>query len=251
MTTTRPMSIALTAVACAWSSVASAAPGGAVVGRVTFEGPPPVMPALEGTGRDPACAEAGSHRAEHVVVKDGGVRDVVVRLAVGSIPSPPRKNLPTVVVDQKGCRYTPPVVAITAGQKIAYRNSDATMHNVHTFHGGETDFNIAQPQGAADAVYEVPTPAGDEPYRVRCDVHPWMSATVLVTDHTHHTITRDDGTFRLENVPPGSYKLQAWHPHLGTRTIDVKVHPGKAAQARFPAFAAADYKAPELTQGSR
>jgi plastocyanin len=247
-----PKTIALWAIACAWPGLALAAPGGAIVGRITFEGPPPVMPPLADAESDPGCAVAAGARAEHVVVKDGGVRDVVVRLAVGSAvkAGAPARSLAPRVIDQKGCRYTPPVVAITAGQTIAYRNSDPTMHNVHTFAAGETDFNIAQPRGAADAVHDVPTPPGDEPYRVRCDVHPWMSATVLVTDHQYHTLTRDDGSFKLENVPPGSYKLQAWHPTLGTRTVDVKVHPGKATQARFPAFTAADHQPPENT-GSR
>lgn len=240
--------IASVAVACAWS--AHAAPGGAIVGRVRFEGPPPAMPLLAGTERDPACAAAGALRAEDVVVTDGGLRDVVVRLAVGAAKTPPGAALAPAVLDQRGCRYTPHVVAITAGQKIAYRNSDPTMHNVHTAAGGQTDFNIAQPAGAAEAVHEVPVPPGDQPYRVGCDVHPWMSAFVLVTDHPYHTVTRDDGTFKLENVPPGSYKLQAWHPELGTRTLDVKVRPGRAVEVTFPAYTATDRRAQENT-GSR
>jgi plastocyanin len=226
--------IAFAAVACA-STVSFAAPGGAIVGRIAFEGPAPEMPVVDGG----AC---GAVRAEDVVVKDGGLRDVVVRLAVGAVKVKPAKLAPK-VIDQRGCRYTPHVLSVTAGQAIAYRNSDPTFHNVHTVAAGGTDFNIAQPAGAAEAVHAVPTPPGDAPYRVRCDVHPWMSAFVLVTDHPFHTVSREDGTFKLENVPPGSYKLQAWHPHLGTRTLAVKVLPGQATEVRFPAFSAADVSA--------
>lgn len=236
MDTPTHMRIAAVAIACAWSTIAAAAPGaaGAIVGRITFEGPAPEMPVIASS--DPACP---APRAEDVVVNDGGVRDVVVRLAVGAVKVKPAKLAPA-VIDQRGCRYTPHVLAVTAGQAIAYRNGDPTFHNVHTVAAGETDFNIAQPAGAAEAVHPVPTPPGDVPYRVGCDVHPWMSAVVLVTDHPYHTVSREDGTFKLENVPSGSYKLQAWHAHLGTRTVEVKVVPGKATEVRFPAFSAAD-----------
>jgi plastocyanin len=204
----------------------------------------PELPRFTDSGKpkDPAC---DSHeKAEHLVVKDGGVRDVVVRIAVGGAPKSAEPPAP-VVIDQKNCKYSPHVLGVVAGQKISYRNSDATMHNVHTYAGTETDFNVAQPKGGPENVQVVSTPPGDAPYRVRCDVHPWMSAYVLVTDHPYFTVTGDGGTFKLENIPLGSYKLQAWHPALGSKTIDVKVEPGKPVEVHFPAFQASDYKAPE------
>lgn len=218
--------------------VSSAAPGstGTLVGKIRFEGAPPPMREIAVT--DPRCL-ATSLRAEDVVVTGGGLRDVVVRLPVGAVKGSGDVP-PPALLDQAGCRYTPHVLALRAGQKVAYRNSDATLHNVHT-----DDFNIAQPRGAADAVFDVPTKAGDAPYRVRCDVHPWMSAFVLVTDHPHAVVTGEDGTFRLPNVPIGSYKLQAWHPHLGIKEAEVKVVPGKPVEVVFPAYGSADYKAPE------
>jgi hypothetical protein len=220
------------------SGVAGASGTGTIVGRVILEGPPPAPPSA-GPATDPVC---GTPRLDHVVVaRDGGLRDVVVRLPVGAA-KPPAAPPPPALIDQQDCRYTPHVTAIVAGQKVAYRNSDATMHNVHTAVDGQTDFNIAQPRGAADAVHDVPVAPGDAPYRVGCDVHPWMSAYVLVTDHAHFAVTGEDGRFRLENVPAGSYKLQAWHPHLGARTLEVKVARGKSFSVRFtfPAYNAAD-----------
>jgi plastocyanin len=228
-------------------STTAAGSTGSIEGKVTFDGAPPAMPELArftetGKPRDPACAS--KETAEHLLVDGGGVKDVVVRLAVGAAPKPAQPPAPA-VIDQKNCRYTPHVLGIVAGQQIAYRNSDETMHNVHTYAGKDTDFNIAQPQGAAATAMAVSTPPGDAPYVVRCDVHPWMSAYVLVTDHPHFTVTGKDGAFRLENVPLGSYTLEAWHPHLGKKTAEVKVEPGKAATVSFAAFTPADYKAPE------
>jgi plastocyanin len=219
---------------------------GSIAGTIRFEGEAPEMPELvrhteSGKPRDPACDSKA--KAEHLVVKDGGVKDVVVRLAVGAAPKPATVPAPA-IIDQKDCRYIPHVVGIVAGQKVAFRNSDATMHNVHTYKGDETVVNIAQPKGDADKVMDVPVAPGNEPYRATCDVHPWMLSYVLVTDHAHFAVTGEDGSFKLDNLPLGSYKLQAWHPHLGEKTIDVKVEPGKPVEVTFPAFTPGDYKAP-------
>ena len=115
------------------------------------------------------------------------------------------------------------------------------MHNIHTYVDGETDFNEVQPKAFQRAV---PTPAGDKPYLLRCDFHPWMEAYVLVTDHPFFTTSAGGGKFRLE-LPPGKHKLQAWHPYLGVKTTEVTVAAGKTVAVKFPAYGPADYKAPE------
>lgn len=230
-------------------STSAAGSEGTIEGKVTFEGTPPTMPELPrmneaGKPKDAACAS--KETAEYLLVENGGVKDVVVRIAVGGVPAPKRAEAPPpAVIDQHGCRYSPHVLGIEAGQKIAYRNSDDTMHNVHTYAGTETDFNLAQPKGAPDNAMDVKEPAGDTPYHVKCDVHPWMSAWALVTDHPYFAVTGADGTFKIPSVPLGTYTVEAWHPHMGKKTAQVKVEPGKPITVTFPAFTAADYKAPE------
>jgi len=219
---------------------------GKIVGKVTFEGTPPEMPELprfnaDGTPKDPACPT--HEKAEYLVTGGGGVKDVVVRLPVGAAPAPKTPPAPA-VIDQKDCRYAPHVVALVAGQKLDLKNSDDTLHNIHTYKGDESDQNIAQPKGTPDRAVAVDVPPGDTPFHVRCDVHPWMSAYALVSDNPHFTVTGSDGAFELDNVPIGTYKLEAWHPHLGKKVVEVKVVGGKTAEASF-SFSQGDYKAPE------
>jgi plastocyanin len=223
---------------CMTAAVAHAAPTGTIAGKVAFTGTPPVMPELarftkSGKPRDPACA---THEpARWLVVDGGGVEDALVRLAVGSAPAP--ASAAPVVIDQRNCLYVPRVVGIVAGQKLVFRNSDPTAHNVHT-----PDLNWLQARGAKELVVDVSARPGDEPVHVTCDVHPWMEAWVVVTDHPYFAVTGPGGSFTLDNVPPGTYTLEVWHPNLGRKTAKVTVAAGKTATARIPAFQASDYK---------
>jgi len=59
--------------------------------------------------------------------------------------------------------------------------------------------------------------------RFKCDVHPWMFAYVCVVDHPYFSVSGEDGTFKIENVPPGKYTLEATHRKVGTLTKEVEV----------------------------
>ncbi len=229
-------------------NVQNKGPRGTITGKITFAGAPPDMPELprfadSGKPKDPACAT--HEKAAYVTVKDGGVKDVLVRLPVGGVAVGDRGAPPAapVVIDQKNCLYSPHVVGLMAGQKLGFQNSDDTLHNVHTDIGDEPDHNEAYPAGAPMRASDVDAPPGDQEYRVKCDVHPWMEAHVVVSDHPFFTVTGDDGSFKLE-APPGTYELEAWHPHLGVKKVTVTVEAQKTVEAKFPAYAPGDYKAP-------
>jgi plastocyanin len=218
---------------------------GTIDGRVTLAGKAPEMPELprffeSGKPRDPACAT--HEKARWVVGEEGGVADVLVRLPVGAAKTPPPAAV--ALIDQKNCTYVPRVLGVVTGQSVAYRNSDETMHNIHTYlPDGRSDSNVAQPKGFRDHVAPLNVPGTDAPYRVACDIHPWMEAFVMVTDHPYFTVTGPDGRFRLD-APAGVYNLEAWHPNLGKRTVKVTVVPGKTVEVGFPPYKAADFRKP-------
>jgi plastocyanin len=217
---------------------ASDKPGTATItGKVMFEGAPPKMEALARQS-DPFCAKTAKNRPD-VTVTGGGVKDVLVRLPVGAAKGAAPAE--AAHVDQKECMYVPFVTGIVSGQKVKVTNSDGTTHNVHSYVGDETKFNEAQPSGSAPVEKELEAEAG-EVMKLKCDVHAWMESYVVVTDHPYFAVTGDDGSFKISNVPAGTYKLEAWHPKMGVKTVEVTVADGATVEAKVPAFAAADYK---------
>jgi len=148
------------------------------------------------------------------------LRNVIVRVD-GAPPSPP--PLAPAIVAQDECAYRPRISAVVAGQAIAVRNLDGTLHNVHSFVGTHSWFNQAQLAGSSD----IARTAGNlgELIKLKCDVHPWMTAYVYVHDNGLTAVTDDNGRFRIDGVPPGRWPVVAWHERLGERRANALVTP--------------------------
>jgi hypothetical protein len=135
-----------------------------------------------------------------------------------------------VVIDQEGCMYKPHVQAAMRGQQLQVKNSDGTLHNIHTYEGAATWFNQAQPPKAPP----VSKPLDRKSVvKVKCDVHPWMTAYIVLSDNPFFATTSDDGKFTLKDVPAGTYTLESWHERFGVKTQEVTVKANEAAKVSF------------------
>lgn len=195
---------------------------GVIVGTVTLAGPAPVMREIPNS----ACHAGGALLKDETVVADGAGRlaNVVVAIENGpnvDVPSEP------VVLDQANCRFSPHVVAVRTGQTLRVRSSDATLHNVHGMARLNPEFNLAMPAAGAtkDLAFERP-----ETFRVKCDVHPWMTGYIAVIDNPLFAVTDERGHFEIKNVPPGTYTLTAWHERYGVTKTQVTVPPDATAE---------------------
>ncbi|MFQ5709175.1 MAG: carboxypeptidase regulatory-like domain-containing protein [bacterium] len=137
-------------------------------------------------------------------------------------------------LEQKGCRYVPHVQAVPVGTELDILNEDGILHNVHAYYNeldpSKTIFNKAQPKFLKKIKQTLEKPGI---YYFKCDVHDHMSAFIAVMDHPYYDVTNDMGQFTLSNVPPGTYKIQAWHEALGTLEKEVTVEAGKTAEVKF------------------
>lgn len=202
--------------------------GGAVRGVVRLDGDVPPGRTLSITTDTGVCGS--TRRVQPVVVgPDGGLADAVVSLidisrGAGFAPESPA------ALDQRGCRFAPHVLLAPATGTVHVLNSDPLTHNVHVAAFDNRSVNRTQPAGAEaiELRFDVP-----EKVRVKCDLHPWMGAWIVVSEHPYHAITDETGSFVLVDVPPGTYALEVWHETLGTRRRTVTVVAGQDANVAF------------------
>jgi plastocyanin len=196
-----------------------------IIGVITLKGTPPAEKEIEPLKDDATCgAMYDTMPTTHfyVVSPKGELADVVVSLKDVTGKST-GASAPAAVLDQKGCVYTPTILAIQTGQKLIVKNSDPCVHNVHTSPkvAGNDEENQVQMPGGADLTFTFAQP---EPFlKFQCDVHPWMFAWVSVFDSPYFSVSDKSGKFTIKNVPPGKYTIQAAHRKLGTQTQDVEV----------------------------
>jgi plastocyanin len=230
--TSNGVSLLTKAMALAALLVPAAASAETVVkGQVVLSGKAPT-PAPINMKSDPFCSKLPGAVDEEVVVGKGGeLKNVVVRIAKGVATPPPPPATPA-VVDQNGCMYHPRVVVAQAGQQVEIRNSDMTLHNVHTYKGKPetTVFNLAHVQGTPPHKKKF---TSNDVIKFKCDVHPWMTGYVVVTDNPYFAVTGDDGKFSLPTLPPGAYTVEAWHEKYGSVTKDITVAEGKPVDLKL------------------
>lgn len=199
---------------------------GVITGKVRFVGAVEPPAELHAHHDPEVCAKGGPLIDERRLIDGaGGLANVVIVLQ--GVPSTAAPAGASATLDQRACRFVPHVQSVTRGTSLKITSSDPVLHNVHAFLGKRTAFNLAIPVPGKT----IPR-ALDETgiLRIRCDSgHTWMSAYVAVVPHAFHTTSAADGSFALAGVPPGDYKLRAWHEDLGAVEQSVTVTAGADA----------------------
>lgn len=200
--------------------------GVSVKGVIKFKGEHKPLPPLSiGKDASTGCGEVPMEDRSLLVDGNGGIANVVVSLKAKDfkvqIPKEP------VVIDQRGCRFEPHVMAVPAGTTLRFLNSDGTNHNIHTYakKNQNKNNNVSGGQNLDHKVDQA------EVFEVKCDIHPWMKGYVFVTKDTHFAVTNVAGEFELKGVPDGAYKLSLWHETMGkAKTKEVTVKNGTIAE---------------------
>jgi len=211
-----------TALALAFLAAAPAA-GGDLRGSVSFLGKAPALPPAPVTKDQSVCGQAAPD--ETLEVSAGKLANVVV--VVRGAPSPPAAA--RVTLDQKGCRYLPHVQAVPLGSALEIVNGDPILHNTHGYIGHATAFNLAMPGKDQRVTKKLDRPGL---VRVKCDVHGWMAAYIVVSEGPA-AVSGADGSFVVPGIPPGRYTVTAWHESLGERTAQVTVPASGDATVAF------------------
>ncbi len=210
---------------------------GAVSGTIFFKGSAPSR--TIDTGMDPACSLGGAKPTvptEQYVIKAGKLANVFLYVRSGppeAMAQSAASGQQTVVLDQKHCQYVPHVIGVAAGGHVEFRNSDPTMHNIHTQPtdiGNET-IDISEGPRGQSQTKQFRKPELMIP--VRCNNHPWMNAFINVSATPFFAVSDAEGHFDLRGLPAGTYTIAAVHEKMGEKTMQVTVPPRGTARADF------------------
>jgi len=189
--------------------------GGTLTGVVRFAGTPPRVAPLAVNKNREVCGEQKPSEAL-VVGTDGGVKGSVVLIEGVSKGKKPTGD---VVLDNHKCLFVSHVSGVAVGDKVRVKNSDSILHNTHGFMGKPTVFNLALPN--KDQMVDITRRLGKPGVvRVLCDAHPHMFAWMVVHDSPYVAVTDERGAFKIDHIPPGTYKVTMWHEGFRAKGID-------------------------------
>lgn len=208
---------ALLAAGMIWSAPAMAqyqtitvSDGGTIEGNVKWSGTRPQPVVLPITKNPDVCEINGSKTRDLeriIIAPDGAVENTVVYLK--DISKGKAMDLPVALrsLDQKQCKYIPHIMIVPKGDDLSMVSGDPILHNIHM---------------TGVALYNIPFPIKDKtitrPMRrdgvvdMKCDAgHVWMNSEIIVVDQPYYAVTDSHGNFKLTDVPPGTYTIEAWH----------------------------------------
>jgi plastocyanin len=137
-------------------------------------------------------------------------------------------------IKQKDAAFSPPFLAIAAGETVVMPNDDVIFHNVFSY-STPNDFDLGlYPRGESRSkTFQYPGVV-----RIYCSIHESMNATIFVAPSGHFAIAGPTGAFKIRDVPAGKYRLRTWNRRLPPASQLVEV--GGAAPVVTELVVAAD-----------
>jgi plastocyanin len=194
------------------------AAGGSIQGRVEVRQPPPGARRPDVAGLGAVAPLAGAEPPRSVVYLETAPRGAFEHAEQGRA-----------VLDQRNETFVPHVLAITTGTTVDFPNSDQIFHNVFSL-SKTARFDLGRYAAGRSKSVRFDRPGI---VRVFCDIHSHMNAFILVFSHTFFAVTDSDGRYRLDNVPPGSYNVIAWHEGVLSTPRAVTVSANAATELDF------------------
>ena len=207
----------------------SAATAGTITGTVRAEGK---AAANNGTATDGAYANRKYKFAEKVDYS--AMHDFVVYLegpvGTNSAPATNVVQVATMRVAQHDALFSPHVLPVMVGTTVEWPNNDSIFHNV---------FSMSDAKQFDLGLYKDSPPEKhvtfDKPGRVDvfCSIHENMHCIVLVLENPYFASTDENGRYAITNIPPGTYKLKAWHERLPADEREITVPASGEVRADF------------------
>jgi len=165
-------------------------------------------------------AAAGTVAGKVELIDKGGRRATDLSDVIVFVEGPKARGRPErVTMVMKGKEFRPRVAAVSLGGVVEFPNEDPIFHNVFSVSGGNRfDLDLYKRPKSGSWTFTAPGVA-----RIYCNIHPQMSAVVLVRDNPYFTSAAADGSFTIERVPAGRWQLKAWQERAPEVSQDIVV----------------------------
>ncbi len=207
--------------------------GASLSGSIKLAGPIPQRERITVNVNREHCGASKLSEQYLVDAAGRGLKNIVVNIEGISRG----KRLPQTAysLDNRGCMFQPHVQGVIVGKMLEVINSDPVLHTTHARHEGQrTLFNLPLPPPEPGARRSLRRPIRQSGLIViNCEVHPWMKGYIWAFTHPYFAVTDDKGNFLIEEIPPGRYKVRAWHEALGAQVKEVTLSEKGKATVNF------------------
>ena len=205
--------------ATALTASAQAAEWGTLKGQFILDGTAPT-PAKLNINKDQAvCGQHELVDESLVVGANGGIKNILVYIRpkrgkkIDVHPDYAATANDKITLDNADCRFEPHIVLVRTSQTLELKNSDTVGHNCKLDSFSNDPINVLIPPEATNE--RKLTKEERMPVQASCNIHPWMTAFVVVRDDPYMAVSAEDGTFEIKNIPVGEYEFQFWQEKAG------------------------------------
>ena len=221
--------------------ISSVDQGGTLAGRVNLSGLVPKArafhlihaPNIEFCSR---MSDGKGHRILHdfTVSKKGGLQDTIIAIQGIKKGKPFPRKMQTLQL--KRCHANKYVIGIKNGEDILLENTDPIKHEIATYeiygsHRNQTsNKSVLSSNSQIRSAFIKP---GAPEFILKCNLHPFLQTRGYIVDNPYYVTSNAEGNFNIENIPPGTYEVTAWHPFVPIQRGTVTIEAGKTAQLDF------------------
>ena len=215
--------------------------GGSVKGRASLIGEIPrprffpliASPNLKYCNR---MSDGKGHRIlfDFTVSESRGLKDTLIKLIDVKKGKPFTKKIQKIVMNR--CHTPKYVIGARNGETLLLENTDPIRHEVVAYEFTNrgiiqrshrpVDANTSQ---ARDMFVKSDT----ENFLIKCNLHPFLQSRGMIVQNPYYAITDKEGNFLIKDIPPGSYKIIAWHPFIPKKIGTIKIKPGTQSNINF------------------
>jgi len=171
---------------------------------------------------------------DFTVSENGGLQDTIIAIQGVKKGKPFPRKMQTLHLNL--CHANKYVIGIKNGEDILLENTDPIKHEIATYeiygsHRNQTsNKNVLPANSQVRSAFIKP---GAPEFILKCNLHPFLQTRGYIVNNPYFATSDTEGNFHIENIPPGTYEVTAWHPFVPVQKGTVTIEVGKSAKFDF------------------